>query len=576
MNQFVKVLRAMGTRTQIRSTLESFSLIERVLFIILSGILIGTASVLIVHTYQLLTVITPSDRGDFTEAMIGVPRLIQPLFATSQTDKDLTQLIYSGLMTYDHTGTLVPDLAESYSVSEDALQYTFILKKGLTFHDGIDLTVDDVVYTIRSIQDPLTKSPLRTNWDGIGIETLDQNTIIFTLPNPYAGFLHNTTLGIIPKHLWESIAYEHLFFAELNSSPIGSGPYMIESIKKAKNDTEPIHYTLASFSGYARGVPHIQAVHLILFPQADAMFSSLEIYEPDALFGVTKEESTPWVNQNFTTNTGPLPRSFGLYFNTQQHPLLQDITIRRSISQSIDRDAILQETFGEYADSIHSPFPYSIEQYLDVAPPTENNIEATKSLLTKAGWNINTETGVRKQSSGDADLTFNLVTSDTPAMRSLSTLVAEQLGEVGIHTEVVLAPLSELVQDIIPRRGFDILLFGQSFTHDTNIFAYWHSSQRNDPGLNIVSYTNAKTDRLLSQALETNNTSERLELYEQFSNIISEEIPAVFLFSPRYSYLIGDDINRPPMDIIGEPHQRFADIHTWYRYTHRILPTFNK
>jgi peptide/nickel transport system substrate-binding protein len=123
----------------------------------------------------------PDYGGSLTEGVVGAPRFINPLLATSDTDRDLTTLIYSGLMKIDDQGKLIPDIAESYTVSDDELNYVFTIKDNVYFHDGEKLTVDDVIYTIEKAQDPELKSPREANWVGVKVERIDDKTIAFNL-----------------------------------------------------------------------------------------------------------------------------------------------------------------------------------------------------------------------------------------------------------------------------------------------------------------------------------------------------------------------------------------------------------
>src|SRR5688572_15346781 len=182
-------------------------------------------------TYIHFTKEIPDFGGTMREGVIGNPRYVNPLLA-QDADKDLVSLIYSGLMKYDENGKIVNDIADSYSVSEDGLSYTFKLKQNVKWHDGEDLTADDVIYTMHAIQDANYGSPQRVNWQGIDINQLDEHTVNFTLKNKYGQFLNNMTLGILPEHIWSNIKSANFSLSEYNTKPVGSGPYKFDSFKK--------------------------------------------------------------------------------------------------------------------------------------------------------------------------------------------------------------------------------------------------------------------------------------------------------------------------------------------------------
>src|SRR5918911_2714319 len=145
--------------------------------------------------------------GTFVEAMIGSPRYVNPLLASSETDLDLTHLVFSGLTRIDDRGNIVPDLASGWQVSPDARTYTFTLRPDLRWHDGQSLTAEDVVFTLDLVRDkdfpgdPALAAP----WRDVRVDAPTQQTVRFTLPAPDASFMQLTTLGVLPRHLWSDV-----------------------------------------------------------------------------------------------------------------------------------------------------------------------------------------------------------------------------------------------------------------------------------------------------------------------------------------------------------------------------------
>ena len=154
---------------------------------------------------QYFIVEVPSSGGIYKEGIVGTPRFINPVLSISDADRDLTSLVYSGLMRQHTDDTLIPDLAETVEISEDGLSYFFKIRDDAVFHDGEPVTSEDIIFTILTTQNPIIKSPKRANWDGITIEKIDDKNLTFHLQQPYAPFLNNTTLGILPKHIWQGV-----------------------------------------------------------------------------------------------------------------------------------------------------------------------------------------------------------------------------------------------------------------------------------------------------------------------------------------------------------------------------------
>ena len=189
--------------------------------------------------------------------MVGQPAHINPLLSmSSDVDADLTQIIYSGLLKYGSDGNLVPDLAESYEISDDKTTYTFHLRKNATWHDGTPLTASDVIFTLNIISDPAYKSPLRLNWQGVDAESPDDYTVVINTHTPYAGFLQNATFGVLPKHLWESVKPDNFALTQLNLEPIGSGPFKYSTFQKDSKGNI-LSYKLVANPNYFLGKPYI-------------------------------------------------------------------------------------------------------------------------------------------------------------------------------------------------------------------------------------------------------------------------------------------------------------------------------
>ncbi len=207
------------TRTKAAIALGTFSPLERLAFIIGLGISAFAVLMMIYSVNNHFMVAIPAEGGTLKEGVVGTPRYVNPLLSATDADRDLSVLMYRGLMKENADGTLVPDFAASYEISKDNLTYTFTLKDA-KFHDGEPITSADVVYTVISAQDAQLKSPKRIEWQGVSVKTPDEKTVSFTLNAPYAPFLSSTTIGIIPKHIWSNIPYENWNYSDYNTKNI--------------------------------------------------------------------------------------------------------------------------------------------------------------------------------------------------------------------------------------------------------------------------------------------------------------------------------------------------------------------
>ncbi len=525
----------------------------------------------------------PMRGGSLSIGVVGVPRFINPVLASSSADQDLVSLIYSGLMRKDRNGDLIPDLALKYEMSENGLSYTFILKDNLRFQDGKFLTVDDVLFTINKIKDGVIASPRKVYWDGVTMEKIDEKTIKFSLKQPYASFLENTTVGIMPAHLWENSPLE---LNNANTNPIGSGPYMINSVNK-KSSGIIDYYELAPFKKFILGEPYIKKINLHFYQNENDLVNGLNDKEVEEISSITPLNAKNLKEKRYQVESVILPRVFGLFFNQNVNRLFTDKVVVSAINQAIDKDRIVRDVLFGYGTTIDSPIPKDMLK--NQQPITENTpknktsredlLKKIQNDLLKAGWKKNADgflekTTVQNKKKTITLLEFSISTGNTPELSKSALLIKEDLETIGMKVDVKTFEIGNLNQSVIRPRKYDALLFGEIINHESDLFAFWHSTQRNDPGLNVALYTNAKVDKILEDAFVAINEKERVEKYAQFKEEIAKDMPAVFLFSPDFIYIVSKKLKNYRMDHIVLPADRYSNIYQWYVQTEEIWKIF--
>ena len=269
----------------LEETLRTFRPGERLVLYVLSAPLGASTLVLTPAASASISVVVPSAGGSFTEGVVGPARFINPVLTLSQPDEDLTQLVYSGLVRALPDGSVVPDLASSYEISSDGTTYTFALRPNATFQDGTPLSAADVLFTVQKAQDPNIKSPHRADWEGVVASSPDARTVLFKLPHPYAPFIENATLGILPKHLWQNVSAEEFPFDPLNTHPVGSGPYRVTDFKTDSTGA-PTRYELAPFQGFTLGPALIKRIVFLFYPDEDALVAAYHAGRIDSVASV--------------------------------------------------------------------------------------------------------------------------------------------------------------------------------------------------------------------------------------------------------------------------------------------------
>lgn len=543
------------------------------LFLYVCSILLGaSALVLAVTLNQYVMVSVPSYGGTLHEGIVGTPRFVNPLLAISPVDQDLSTLVYSGLIRATPDGDLVPDLAESYTIENDGTTYTFHLRPDAVFHDGTPVTAEDVVFTVALAQHPDIKSPRRADWEGVFATSTDPRTVVFTLPNAYAPFLENAEMGILPKHLWEGVTPEEFQFHALNIKPVGSGPYEVTDVKTDTTGA-PTRYTLKSFNRFTLGAPFISRITFRFFPNEEDLLLAFSQGHIDSFAGIAPDETLlekrPDTHMIFADST----RVFGVFFNQNRSAVFTDARVREALNVAVSRDTLVKDVLGGHGSALITPIPTGLfATNISDQTAEEDRVEAARTILERGGWEFNEETG--QWFKEEQLLAFALATADAPELVATAETLADMWRAVGIVVDVQVYPLAEFNPNVLRPRAYDAVLFGEVVGRTLDLFAFWHSSQRNDPGLNLALYANATVDRLLASARVETNARERNNLYHEFVDEIEADRPAVFLYTPKFVYVLPQHIGGVHLGVLTNASERFLDVQDWYTDTEEVWDFF--
>ena len=511
--------------------------------------------------------------GSITEGIVGSPRTINPaLLQNNSADNDLSRLIYSGLMGYDKNGNLETDLAKEYQLSEDHLKYAFTLKEAY-WHDKKPVTPSDIVFTIRTIQNADFDSPQRPAWEGVGVEAIDEQTVIFTLKNPYAQFLNNATVGIMPKHIWQDILANQFSTNIANVQAIGSGPYMIDSIDTDEQTIQKVE--LKAFDEYHNGKPYINEINIEFFDSLENLLTAYRRGKIDSFnLPTTPEQSGISISSGINKLSFKQPRYFSVFFNGEEKDIFNDKNIRLSLQYATNKQKIVYDILKGDGSVVESPFLPGI---IPIEQPTITYaFDKAKAieLLDSEDWKLSEGSTIRSKGENDdkIELSFKLTTLNILGLPEVGQEIVNQWAEVGVDVQLEILPISELL-GVIQERTYDALLFGESLAYDPDPFGFWHSSRITHPGINIAIYRNKRVDSILEKARATINAQERLTLYNEAQNIIIADSPAVFLYTPMYTYIQRTSIKGNETKLISVPSDRFNNIEDWYVNTDRVKKT---
>ncbi|MBL7058557.1 peptide ABC transporter substrate-binding protein [Patescibacteria group bacterium] len=554
----------------------------------------------------------PASGGEYIEGLVGAPKYINPLYSSARdVDSDISSLIYSSLFKRNALGELVSDLVQSYEISDDGLVYNVSLRDDIKWHSGENLSVDDVVYTFNLIKDASFESPLRLSFSGVEIERIGNSTVKFTLSQPYSGFLDLLVFGILPQDLWYQISSNSFRLAELNLKPIGSGPYKFKSLAKDKSGVIKL-YNLTYNEDYYGDEPYIKNISFKFFQNFEEVigaFSSNSIDGISYLPPSVKEDilvREPW---NFYDLD--LPQLTAIFFNQERNKNLSEKNVRVALSYAINRANIIEKLGGTYHEVYGSILPQNFAYNEDIKK-FEYDKKRVADLFEIGGWSlvevgqeelllsVDTESSDKKNDlaqdkTNDAKnqdieakkilgegswltkkvngkseyIIVELTTVDTVENQIVVNAIKEDWEAIGVKTIINAVPVNQPITDLIKNRDFQALFYGQLLLPDPDVYAYWHSSQVGKNGLNIAGFKNNTVDKLLEEARGLLDKEERINKYEEIQMIISEEIPAIYLYSPTYTYVQSKKVKGFDVKSIVKPSDRFSNVNAWHILTKR-------
>jgi ABC-type transport system substrate-binding protein len=643
---------------------------ERIFFLVFVSLAFLSAIYFAVSFFINNTTLVPAYGGTYIEGVVGQPRFINPIYGeTNDIDRTLIGLVYSGLMTYDKNGKLANDLVKSYQISDNGKTYSFQLKDNLFWQDGIPLTADDVIYTIKTIQNSDYKSPLRAGWLDVIAQKTSNTDFSLTLSSPYNSFLENCTVKIIPQHIWKNVLPENAALSSYNLQPIGSGPYAMEAIEQTNTGFIKSLALTASRKYYDKA-PYISNIFFNFFDNKEDLIKAANQKTING-FSITATDNNGALAENqirqgwtasekFDVYSFSMPRYFAVFFNTQSPKILADANIRQALNYSVNKQELTQKissSFNEKISVVNSPILPDYFGYSAPATTYDFNIDTANKLLDKSGYKdsesgvrskINTKTpafqfksylksgssgnevvelqgclsrldnsfkdllageasgkygkgtesavtafqkkyipdvlttgetgpGTRKKlnelclvpQSNSLPLKIALTTINQPQLVQTANIIKDYWQKVGVSVQLKTVELSEL-KNIIKNRDYDALLYGEALSSEPDLYPFWHSTQINDPGLNLSEYQNKKADQLLKDARETQDQQAKSQGYEKLQDTILADAPALFLYNPDYLYWVSEKIKGVDTTKIIDPAKRFENITNWYINTKRI------
>lgn len=358
---------------------------EQRLLVLFTILFVGSFVYLASSFYISNTIPVPARGGKIIEGVVGYPRFLNPVYSeTNDADRDLVQLIFSGLLRQNRKGEIVLDVAEELTIGENGKLFEIVLKENVFWHDGVLLTADDVIFTIETIQNPAYKSPIRANWIGVTAQKTGEHSLQIRLQEPYAAFTERLTLKILPKHIWESIGAENFALSSYNLQAVGSGPYRIAKI--VQDGTGAVsEIRLKPNLTYYKTIPYIQSITLKFFASENDLAKAAKKGKVNSFSLSSPELITSAIQSNQRFHSLRLPRYFALFFNLKVG-IGKEKGIREALALSLDKEALQKEITKEYGRTIDSPLLSELFSLQNPAVSYQLNYEQASDILQDEGF----------------------------------------------------------------------------------------------------------------------------------------------------------------------------------------------
>jgi len=456
-------------------------------------------------------------------ALINDP-ILNPVLAPDVGSVLINKVIFPGLVRPDSLLRPEPDLAESWTVSPDGKTYTFRLRGGVKWHDGVPFTARDVKFTFDQILDPKSGTLLWSDFSMITrVEAPDSLTVRFTLDTPFAPFLTllGYNAGIIPEHVFGGRPI--LDATDFNRArPVGTGPYRVVSSIQGSS------ITLEANPDYYRGPPRLQRIVFRLVPDASAQVAQLRAGELDL---VTLEPANlPGVRgvEGIAVRDAMVPQHYFVGFN-QRLPLFKPAAVRRALDRAVNRRAIIDGVLKNAADLPVGTIPGALKDWFaDSLPRVPYDTAEALRILTGEGWRRDGD-GILRNASGEPFRFTLLVDKGNPSREQAALAVQQDLKRIGMDVAIQTMEFASLVRDYLQPGRFEALLIWWTTPPDPDQYSYYATGQIN----NNVAYSNRRADSLLLAGRGETDPVRRREIYLAFQALEQKDPPLLVLYYPR-------------------------------------------
>ena len=512
--------------------------------------------------------VEPTSGGIYTEALIGSPGRLNPLLDYyNPADRDVDSLLYAGLISFDDRGVPQADLAESWGVSQDGTIYNFAIRPNASWHDGEPVTSEDILFTVEMMRDEAFSLPsdLREFWKQVEVKALDEKNLQFILPEAFSPFLDYLTFGVLPKHILGGVPPAEIINADFNLQPVGSGPYQFDRFLSGNGQITGV--VLNAFDDYHLNPPFIDQIVMRYYPDGPAGLAAYREGEVQGISRITQDILAEALKQSeLRLYTGRQPRLTLIYLNldTPELPFFQDATLRRALLMGLNRQWMVDRLLGGQALIADGPiFPGTWAYYDDIQRVDYDSAEALE-VIKSAGYSIPAEGSSVREKDG-VRFAFEMVYPDTPEHTRIAEAIQQDWAKLGVDVTIKPVSYDELVTSYLEPRSYQAALVDLNLARypDPDPYPFWDQAQITG-GQNYAQWNDRQASEFLEQARILPDLAERAKVYRNFQVRFANEIPALPLFFPVYSYGVDQSVQGVRMGPLFDTSDRFATILDWF------------
>lgn len=451
-----------------------------------------------------------SKKDELVVAISSDVSTLEPMVQSGQAIRLIKTCLYRGLMAYQADGKIGTEIADSYEIGDDNKTYTFKIKQNAKFHDGSDITAEDVKFSLERILDESVGATFRSDFANVldKVEAVDTKTVKITLKEPCAPFIDYLTL---PESVIVSKAWCESHKNDLNANPMGSGPYTFTSWDKGRE------IVLTAFSDfYKPGKPETKSIRFVITPDATTRANALQTGDADLIDYVAAKDITAMEkDDNYKVYVSEAP-FMCLQFNVKSGPLANP-KVRQAIAYAVDRQGVINtafmgrgtQIFGFPTQKGENGYDGKYDNYFSF------DQEKAKALLKEAGY--------------PDGFKIKILSSSTYDMhRQTAIVVQDSLKKIGIDAEVELPDWSTRIERS-NKGDYEILVSGTAgnivdMDWTTNYF------ESGEPRMNSSAwFSDTEIDSLLKEGRTTIDAAKREEIYDKLRKRVLDLSPFVFI-----------------------------------------------